>query len=81
MQEEDRYYSEGQTRGFPSKTSYLSSVSSQEGFDTRNAIWSYEAIYTDIGDVAIINDGADSWFLEYEDQISDTLTILKFTTE
>ena len=81
VQEEDRYFSEGQTRGFPSKTSFPASVKSPEGFDTRNAIWSYEAIYTDIGDFVIINDGANSWFLEYKDQISDMITLLDFTIE
>jgi len=81
VQENDRYYSEGQTRGFPSKTSFPASVQSPEGFDTRNAIWSYKAIYTDIGDFVIINDGADSWFLEYKDQISDMITYMDFSVE
>ena len=81
VQENDRYYSEGQTKGFPSKTSFPASVQSPEGFDTRNAIWSYEAIYTDIGDVVILNDGADSWFLEYKDQISDMITYMTFSVD
>ena len=81
VQENDRYYSEGQTIGFPSKTSFPASVQSPEGFDTRNAIWSYKAIYTDIGDFVIINDGADSWFLEYKDQISDMITYMDFSVE
>ena len=81
VDEEDRFYSEGQWMSFPTKTSYPPSVQSENGFDTRHAIWSYEVINTDIGDFAIINDGADDWFLEYEDQIHDTLTILQFTTE
>ena len=78
VEEEDRYYSEGQSRGFPSKTSFPSSVESPLGFDTRNAVWSYMAYYTDIGDYVIINDGADSWFQEYEDQISDMITYMNF---
>ncbi|MEF2838269.1 MAG: hypothetical protein U0N82_11170, partial [Oscillospiraceae bacterium] len=81
VQEEERYYEEGGWSFFPRKTSYPSSVKSSTGIDTRHAIWSYHVINTDIGDFAIINDGADEWFLEYEDEISDTLTILQFTTE
>ena len=34
-----------------------------------------------IGDFAIINDGADRWFPEYEDQIHDALTTISFTME
>ena len=79
--EENRYYGEGLWNGFNIKTSYPSSVESDTGVDTRHAIWSYEVVNTDIGDFVIINDGADGWFLEYEDQIHDTLTILSFTTE
>ena len=81
VQEEDRYYEEGGWSFFTRKTSYPSSVKSSTGIDTRHVIWSYQVINTDIGDFAIINDGADEWFLEYEDEISDTLTILQFTTE
>ncbi len=80
-EEEDRYYGEGLWNGFTTKTSYPSSVKSTTGVDTRHSIWSYEVVNTDIGDFAIINDGADDWFPEYEDQISDTMTILTFTTE
>jgi hypothetical protein len=81
VEEEDRYYSERQSRGFPSKTSFPSSVESPLGFDTRNAIWSYMAYYTDIGDYAIINEGADSWFSQYHDQISDIITYMNFTVQ
>ena len=81
VEEEDRYYSEGQSRGFPSKTSFPSSVESPLGFDTRNAVWSYMAYYTDIGDYVIINEGADRWFSQYQDQISDIITYMNFTVE
>ena len=81
VEEEDRYYSEGQNRGFPSKTSYPSSVESPAGFDTRNAVWSYKAYYTDTGDYVIINDGADGWFSQYQDQISDIITYMNFTVQ
>ena len=81
VKEEDRYYGDGSWNGFPVIWSYPSSVKSSTGVDTRHAIWSYEVVNTDIGDFAIINDGADNWFLEYEDQISDTLSLITFTTE
>lgn len=81
IQEEDRYYEEGGWSFFPRKTSYPSSVKSSTGIDTRHVVWSYQVVNTDIGDFAIINDGADDWFPEYEDHISDTLTLLQFTTE
>ena len=81
VEEEDRYYSEGQSRGFPSKTSYPSSVKSPEGLDTRNAVWSYRSYDTGIGDYVIINDGADNWFPQYQDQISDILTYMNFSVE
>ena len=81
VEEEDRYYEEGGWSTFPRKKSYPSSVRPATGIDTRHAIWSYEVVNTDIGDFAIINDGADDWFPEYEDQISDTLTLLQFATE
>ena len=81
VQEEGRYYGEGLWYGFTTKTSYPASVKSITGIDTRHAVWSYEVVNTDIGDFVIMNDGADGWFSEYEDQISDTITILKFTTE
>ena len=81
VEEENRYYSEGQSRGFPSKTSFPASVESPLGLDTRNAIWSYQAYNTDIGDYVIINDGADDWFMEYKDQISDIITYMNFTVE
>ena len=81
IEEEDRYYAEGLWNDFATKTSYPSSVESTTGIDTRHAVWSYEVVNTDIGDFAIINDGADGWFPEYEDQISDTITILTFNTE
>jgi len=80
-EEADRYLAEGYRNGFPSNISYPASVKSNNGVDTRHAVWSYEAVITDIGDFAIINDGADSWFLEYEDQIQDIISYVDFTVE
>ena len=81
VKEENRFYLDGSWHGFPSKQSYPSSVSTTEGFNTSDAIWSYKAVYTDIGDYVIINDGADSWFMEYKDQIEDTISLSSFTVE
>ena len=81
VKEENRFYLDGSWHGFPSKQSYPSSVSTPEGFNTSDAIWSYKAVYTDIGDYVIINDGADSWFMEYKDQIEDTISLSSFTVE
>ena len=79
--EEDRYYFDGFYNDRLHRVSYPASVSNETGIDTRNAIWSYQ--YDDLvdGDYAIINDGADSWFLEYQDQIGDIITLSSFTVE
>lgn len=81
IQEEDRFYLEGETWGFPSTTSYPSSVKSRTSYDVRYAIWSYQAVHTDNGDYVIINDGADDWFQEYRDQISDMITYTDFSVK
>ena len=79
--EEDRYYFDGFYNDCLHRVSYPSSVSNEMGIDTRNAIWSYQ--YDDLvnGDYVIINDGADSWFLEYQDQIGDIITLSSFAVE
>lgn len=79
--EEDRYYFDGYYNDRLHRVSYPSSVSNEMGIDTRHAIWSYQ--YDDLveGDYVIINDGADSWFLKYEDQIEDTIIFADFTIE
>ena len=79
--EEDRYYFDGFYNDRLHRVSYPASVSNETGIDTRNAIWSYQ--YDDLvdGDYAVINDGADSWFLEYQDQIGDIITLSSFTVE
>lgn len=41
----------------------------------RDGIWSYEVINMDTGDFAVINQGADSWFLEYKNAIEDTVSL------
>ena len=81
VEEGERYYTEGLRGGFETRTSYPASVKTATGYDARNSIWSHEVVHTDIGDFAIVNEGADDWFLEYEDQILDTLTLLQFTID
>jgi len=80
-EEENRYYGEGSWSGYQMISSYPSSVKSKLGVDLRHAVWSYRKIDLNQGDYVIINDGADSWFLEYEDQIEDTITLCNFGEE
>ena len=77
-QEEERYYSEGGSRRYKTVTSYPASVKSETGVDLRHEVWSYRKVILDQGVYVIINDGADAWFLEYEDQIEDTITLADF---
>lgn len=77
--EEDRYYGEGSIWGYPTVTSYPSSVKSKLGIDTRHAVWSFQRVELDRGAYVIINDGADEWFLEYEGQIEDIITLSDFS--
>lgn len=67
--ETDRYINEGMSYGYPSYTSYPSSVKTPTTFSTYHVAWSYRRYDLETGDFAIINDGADPWFLQYEDQI------------
>ena len=72
-QETDRYYSEGSWGGDPSQKSYPSSVKKPNEINLRDGIWSYYVRHMDAGDFAVINQGADSWFLEYKDAITDII--------
>lgn len=74
-QESDRFYSERGKNGYSGRVSYPSSVESSGGLDLRDGIWSYEVINMDTGDFAVINQGADSWFLEYKNAIEDTVSL------
>ena len=80
-EEENRYINEGFRSNWAYYTSYPDSITSENGFDTRNAIWSYQRYDLESGDYAVINEGADVWFLEYEDQISDIITLSDFSAE
>lgn len=54
-------------------TSYPSTIGTPNNFSTKGAIWSYRRMPLQHGDYAVINDGADSWFPIYRDQIEDTV--------
>lgn len=79
--EENRYISQWNWNNYPSETSWPSDVESPDGFSIYGHIWSYQKYSMNSGDFAIINDGADSWFLEYQDQIEDAITLSTFTEE
>lgn len=71
--ETDRYISEGWWVDTPIYTSYPASAQTE---GTENAIWSYaEHRSLGHGDYVVINQGADSWFRDYSDQIHDTTTL------
>ena len=80
-EETDRFINEGMHHGGPWYISYPAEVSQSGSFDVTGAIWSYQRICTSAGDYAIINEGAGSWFLEYQDQIEDAITISEYTVE
>lgn len=76
--EEDRYFTEGTWYDYPSLTSWPKEVQFPGGFSTYGHIWSYKKYVMNTGDYAVINDGADSWFPEYEDQVEDMFTLSQF---
>lgn len=78
-QEENRYYSEGGGYSGSTVTSYPSTVSTKNGVDTTNAIWSFYRARTENGDFAVINQGADDWFLQHEQAIEDTITFCQYS--
>lgn len=80
-QEENRYISEFTTyNNFPKLISWPSDVKQGSNFSTYGRIWSYQKTILGNSDYAVINDGADSWFLEYEDQIDDIITLTDIDT-
>ena len=74
-EEPDRLIIEGSSQLGPFYTSYPSSAGTPNNFSTRGVIWSYERTPLQQGDYAVINEGADSWFLTYQDQINDTMLL------
>lgn len=85
--EEDRYIMDSGstvepdgTRGQIS-TSYPSDVKTKTTLSTVGRIWSYKKYDFSAGDYAVINDGADDWFLDYKDQIEDIVTLSEYTIQ
>lgn len=76
--EENRYISEYSYGSYAVVTSWPSDVQSPEGFSTYGHIWSYQKYVMNCGDYAIINEGADGWFLDYQEQLSDIITLSSF---
>lgn len=74
-EEPDRLIIEGSSMLGTFYTSYPSSAGTPNNFSTRGVIWSYERTPLQQGDYAVINEGADSWFLTYQDQINDTMLL------
>jgi len=68
-EEGQRHYSESTYNGNVWWTSYTPQTGKAE-----ERIWSYSQLHTDHGDYAILNEGTDEWFLEYEDQIQDIIS-------
>lgn len=81
LAEEDRWYGEGSWMGYPSVMSYPGSIATKTTYNTRHAIWSYYSAQTDSGDFVVVNEGADAWFLEYEEAIDDIISLCYFSVE
>lgn len=77
--EEDRYLDTYETDEYVRIVSWPADVQQPGSFSTYGRIWSYQLHRYETGDFAIINDGADSWFPDYEDQIDDTVTMAMFS--
>ena len=76
--EEDRFYMEGLSNGYRTVTSWPSAVSSRRGYNTEGFICSYFKTEYPIGDYAVINDGMDEWYRDYEDYIKVIRTYTSF---
>ena len=80
--EKDRYIVEGFYFDWATYTSYADKdVRIPGGMSTYGKIWSYERYDLEIGDYAIINDGADAWFTEYKDLIQAIRTLSNITVD
>lgn len=78
-QEENRLILEGGFWEWTTVTSYSDEAGTPNNFDVTDAVWSYERIELGSGDYVVINDGADSWFREYRDQIDDTMLLTQIS--
>ena len=78
-QEENRLLVEGFSWNWKTITSYSDEAGTPTNFDVADAVWSYRKTELDSGDYVVINEGADSWFRDYRDQIDDTMMLTQIT--
>lgn len=81
--EEDRYVDDSGLVGnnVTVYTSYPSEVKTPTSFLTEGYTWSYKRYDLEVGDYAVINEGADQWFLEYQDMIEDMVLLAAVSME
>lgn len=77
--EENRLLVEGFFWNWKTVTSYSDEAGTPTNFDVADEVWSYQRTELDSGDYVVINDGADSWFREYRDQIDDTMLLTQIS--
>jgi len=77
----DQYIAPGSHYDWNTYTSYPLDSNNPNAFSSRDMIWSYQRFDLTSGDYVVINDGADSWFLEYKDQIEDMITLSEIAAE
>lgn len=73
--EENRLILEGGFWNWKTFTSYSDEAGTPNNFDVTDAVWSYRRTELESGDYVVINEGADSWFRDYRDQIDDTMML------
>ena len=79
-EETDRYYLEGRGMGYPSVSSWPKDVEiPYQGYSTVGHIPSYKKTMYPTGDYAIINQGADGWYLQYSEMIYTAELCTRFT--
>ena len=77
--EENRLLVEGFFWNWKTVTSYSDEAGTPANFDVADEVWSYQRTELDSGDYVVINDGADSWFRDYRDQIDDTMLLTQIS--
>ncbi|MGM9601875.1 MAG: M56 family metallopeptidase [Faecousia sp.] len=80
-EDSDRLITEGLSSYGPFYTSYPSSVGTPNNYSTSGAIWSYQRTPLEHGDYVILNDGADDWFLAFENQIDATVLLAEIQAQ
>lgn len=67
--EENRYYTESYSSSYHTVTSWPQSMRGNGNPDAEGYAYSYTKTEYPTGDYAVINDGADAWFVEYTEAI------------